>query len=391
MIGKIFRDAGVPQDLIYLAQAESGFQPLALSRAGARGMWQFMASRGRAYGLERDHYIDDRQDPEKSTRAAAQHLKDLYNEFGDWYLAMAAYNSGPVNVQRAVQRTGFADFWELYKRDVLPKETKNYVPIILAMAIIAKNPAQYGLSEMQPDPPLAVDRVQLDYPVDLRLVAQCVDVPLETIQELNPSLLRLTTPKDESFVLNLPAGTRDKYEQAIAAIPPDKRLWWRYHKVGDSETLASIARQYHVTGKSITEVNGLEPGDVTGGTNLLIPIAAGRHAPGEAERVAYSRRPTRYRVQVGDTVTSIADDFGVSAASLRRWNHIKGDTLRRGRTLVIYRPVVTSASYAPSHRKSRKHKKLAASATPAPAKKSPAGSAAVVPANAATLTSTSPR
>ena len=137
MIERIFKEEGVPQDLIYLAQAESGFEPLALSRAGARGMWQFIAARGKAYGLERNWWLDERQDPEKSTRAAARHLKDLYKEFGDWYLAMAAYNSGPMNVQQAVRRTGFADFWELYKRNVLPKETKNYVPIILAMAIVA--------------------------------------------------------------------------------------------------------------------------------------------------------------------------------------------------------------------------------------------------------------
>ena len=148
MIRRVLKEEGVPQDLIYLAQAESGFHPLALSRAGARGMWQFMASRATGYGLERDWWVDDRQDPEKSTRAAARHLKDLYNEFGDWYLAMAAYNSGPGTVQNAVKRTGYADYWQLYKRNVLPKETRNYVPIILAVTIMAKNPAQYGLDEV---------------------------------------------------------------------------------------------------------------------------------------------------------------------------------------------------------------------------------------------------
>src|SRR5580698_7979985 len=133
MIVSTLKEEGVPQDLIYLAQAESGFHPLAVSRAGARGIWQFMASRGRGYGLHHSMWVDDRQDPEKSTRAAARHLKDLYNQFGDWYLAMAAYNSGPGTVQSAVKRTGYADFWELYRRNVLPKETRNYVPIILAM------------------------------------------------------------------------------------------------------------------------------------------------------------------------------------------------------------------------------------------------------------------
>ena len=177
MIFRIFKEEGVPQDLIYLAQAESGFKPLALSRARARGMWQFMASRGVGYGLHRSWWIDDRQDPEKATRAAARHLKDLYNQFGDWYLAMAAYNSGPGNVQQAVKRTGYADFWELYKRNVLPGETKNYVPIILAMTIISKNPARYGLDAVTPEPPLHYDVVKVNYPVDLRLVAECVDAP----------------------------------------------------------------------------------------------------------------------------------------------------------------------------------------------------------------------
>ena len=362
MIERVFKEVGVPQDLIYLAQAESGFQPLALSRAGARGMWQFIGSRAKSYGMERNHWVDDRQDPEKSTRAAAQHLKDLYNEFGDWYLAMAAYNSGPVNVMQGVQRTGFADFWELYKRNVLPKETKNYVPIILAMAIIAKNPAQYGIDDIQPDSPLDFDKVEIDYPVDLRLVAQCVDVPLDTIRDLNPRLLHVTTPANESFELKLPAGTKDKYQQAIAAIPPEKRLWWRYHKVGDGETLAAIARQYHVTVKSLTQVNGLEAADITPQTNLIIPIAAGRHAPGEYDRVVFSRHPTRYRVRAGDTVTSIADDFGISPASLRRWNRLKGDSLRRGRMLVIYRAATASELAAAPH-KSRKRKSLAGIAT----------------------------
>ncbi|MGH9579753.1 MAG: lytic transglycosylase domain-containing protein, partial [Terriglobales bacterium] len=175
MISRILSEEGVPQDLIYLAQAESGFHPLALSRAGARGMWQFMASRAREYDLHRNWWLDERQDPEKSTRAAARHLRDLFHQFGDWHLALAAYNSGPGNVQKGVERTGYADFWELYRRSALPLETKNYVPIILAVAIIAKDPEQYGLAPMQPEPPMEVDRVVVNYPLDLRLAAEAVD------------------------------------------------------------------------------------------------------------------------------------------------------------------------------------------------------------------------
>src|ERR1700690_644254 len=195
MIQRVLKEEGVPQDLIYLAQAESGFHPLALSHAGARGMWQFMASRAKGYGLERDWWVDERQDPEKSTRAAAPHLKDLYSEFGDWYLAMAAYNSGPGTVQSAVKRTGYADYWQLYKRNVLPKETRNYVPIIIAVTIMAKNPAQYGLDSVVKEEPVPYDTVKIDYPIDLRLAAECVDATAEDLSDLNPSLLRMTTPK----------------------------------------------------------------------------------------------------------------------------------------------------------------------------------------------------
>src|SRR6476646_4019866 len=272
MIQRIFKEEGIPQDLIYLAQAESGFKPLALSRARARGMWQFMASRGVGYGLRRSWWVDDRQDPEKATRAAARHLKDLYNQFGDWYLAMAAYNSGPGSVQQAVRRTGYADFWELYKRDVLPTETKNYVPIILAMTIMSKNPAQYGLDALQPDPAMKYDVVKVDYPVDLRLVAECVDVPVEQMIDLNPSLLRRTTPKDQPFDLRLPEGSKEKYEAAIATIPVEKRVAWRYYKVQPGDTLAGVAGRYRTTERAIAQANNLQPGPLASEAKLVIPV-----------------------------------------------------------------------------------------------------------------------
>src|SRR5438874_1704155 len=307
MILRVLKEEGVPQDLIYLAEAESGFEPLALSRAGARGMWQFMSSRASGYGLRRSWWIDERQDPEKATRAAARHLKDLYNQFGDWYLAIAAYNSGPGNVQQAVRRTGYADFWELYRRNVLPRETKNYVPIILAFTVMAKNPKQYGLDDVQPALPLETDTVRVDYPVDLRLVAECVDTDLDRLTELNPSLLRLTTPKDAIYDLRLPAGTKEKFEKSIAAIPLDKRVSWRYHHVAAGDTLDSIARQYRTTPSAIRGVNELPSEQLHAESKIIIPITGGK-APGIGP-VAYAKRPTRYKVRRGDTVASVADDF----------------------------------------------------------------------------------
>lgn len=347
MIERIFKEEGVPQDLIYLAQAESGFHPLALSRVGARGMWQFMASRASGYGLSRNWWVDERQDPEKATRAAARHLKDLYNQFGDWYLAMAAYNSGPGNVQRAVQRTGYADFWELYRRNVLPQETRNYVPIILAMTIMAKNPEQYGLEHVVPDPPIRTDTVKITYPVDLRLVAECVDASVAKLQELNPALLRMTTPKDQAFELRLPAGTKDRFEQQIASIPMDKRVSWRFHKVQSGESLNEIARKYRTTTTAIAEANNLSDGaELRKDAKLIIPVQPGRARTESSggESVAFAKRPVKYKVRKGDTVLSVADDYGVPVERLRKWNRLKGTSLRVGRVLTIYKPVAVNTS-----------------------------------------------
>lgn len=339
MIRRVLKEEGVPQDLIYLAQAESGFHELALSRAGARGMWQFISSRATGYGLTRNWWLDERLDPEKSTRAAARHLHDLYNQFGDWYLAMAAYNSGPGNVQQAVRRTGYADFWELYNRNVLPRETKNYVPIIVAVAIMAKNKAQYGLDAIVPDPPAVFDTIKITYPVDLRLVAECVDVPVTILQDLNPSLLRTTTPKDTEFDLHLPVGSKDRYQTAIAAIPEDVRVWWRYHRVAPGETLASLSRTYRTPAASIVEANGLASDSVEPDAKLIIPIAEGKVVAGETGDL-YSKHAVRYRTRRGDTVASVAQNFGVPADKVRSWNHLRGNTLHAGRTVRIYLPLV---------------------------------------------------
>jgi membrane-bound lytic murein transglycosylase D len=347
MISVTLKEVGVPQDLIYLAQAESGFQPLALSRAGARGMWQFMASRASMYGLQRNWWVDDRQDPVKSTKAAAQHLKDLYNQFGDWYLAMAAYNSGPGTVQHAVERTGYADYWELYRRGVLPQETRNYVPIILAVTIMAKNPSQYGLEHIVLDPAPKVDEIEITYPVDLRLVAECVDTSVDYLQELNPSLLRMTTPKGESFTLRLPIGSKDKYQTAIAAIPPDMRTLWRYHRVEPGETVASIGHKYRASPTAIAQANQLTAeDDIKVGSQLIIPVAPGHS---DLQSQAFSKHPTRYKVRKGDTLDSVADDFEVPVDKLRKWNHLRGSALTPGRTLVIYKPVGEAAA-APASR-----------------------------------------
>jgi len=343
MISAVLAEEGVPQDLIYQAVAESGFQPQAVNgRSGAGGMWQFMPSG--VYGLGRNGWYDERFDPEKSTHAYARYIKLLYSQLGDWYLAMAAYDWGPGNVQRAVERTGYADFWELYRRNVLPQETKNYVPIIIAAAIMAKNPEQYGLQSLTPDPPLVVDTVTTDYSVDLRLVSDLVEVPVQEISDLNPSLLRMSTPADAPFELHLPAGRKDLYEKRISEIPADKRNQWRFHKVVSGESLETIARDYHVSPSEIVFVNQLAPGDDLSATDsLVIPVPP---APSSRSRL------TLYRVEHGDTLVTVADRFNITVQQLRRWNHLTAARLVPGRRLYVAEPALVTSS---RHRSTTKH------------------------------------
>jgi membrane-bound lytic murein transglycosylase D len=215
------------------------------------------------------------------------------------------------------------------------------VPIILAVTIMAKNPAQYGLEHVQPEAALEADTVQINYPVDLRLVAECTDASVATLQDLNPSLLRMTTPKDGGFELKLPRGTKDKYLTNVAAIPVDKRVWWRYYKVASGDTLARIGRKYHTTASAIATANDLNRSDtLQPDSRLIIPIAPG--GGGAANRVTFARKILRYRVRRGDTVLSVADDFGVPAERLRQWNHLHGNQLRPGKILIIHRAVAES-------------------------------------------------
>jgi membrane-bound lytic murein transglycosylase D len=329
MISKNLRDQGVPQDLIYLAVAESGFQPQALNaRSGAGGMWQFMPTG--AYGLARNGWFDERFDPQKSSIAYAKYMKTLYNQFGDWYLAMAAYDWGPGNVQRAVMRTGYADFWELYRRNVLPGETKNYVPGIIAAIIMAKNPEQYGLDKVVPDAAVVSDAVTVDYAIDLRLVADVTNSSLLEIVALNPSLLRMATPRDMSFDLHIPVGTLDVFTTRIKDIPEDKRASWRFHVVRSGETLDGIAAALHAHASDIARTNGLKVDDgVDTGDELVIPVAGAMASAG----------PQRYVVRRGDTLITVADRFGVSVEELRRWNHLSSNAVKPGSSLAVVAPV----------------------------------------------------
>jgi len=272
LIQRILDEEGVPQELIYLAQAESGFLPRAVSNKQATGMWQFVKFRGREYGLMQTPYSDDRLDPEKATRSAARHLRDLYTKFGDWYLAIAAYNCGPGNVEKAVERTGYADFWELRSRRTLPIETTNYVPIILAMTIMAKNAKEYDLEGVAPDPPLEYDVAVMTSPTHLALVADLTGAPVSEIQALNPALLRSVAPA--GYQLNVPHGTANMLMASMQTVPAERRASWRMHKVESGETLAMIGKRYGASPSVIAAANRMDSEAPETGDRLVIPQAA---------------------------------------------------------------------------------------------------------------------
>jgi membrane-bound lytic murein transglycosylase D len=290
MIQRVLTEEGAPQELIYLAQAESGFLPRAISTAHAVGMWQFIAGTGQLYSLTRTKSVDDRFDPEKATRAAARMLKDLYQRYGDWYLAMAAYNCGPGNVDKAVERTGYADYWELLKLHALPKETSHYVPIILAMTIMAKNPQDYGLDSIQEDDPVEYDTVRLDAETNIALIADAAEQPISLIRDLNPSLLGGLAPA--GYEVHVPNGAGEMAMAAMQEVPAANRNAWRLHHVSAGETLEAIARQYHMSAGRIVEVNN-GADNLDAGDTLLIPAVY--HPPVAATTSAKSRSRTNGR------------------------------------------------------------------------------------------------
>ena len=321
MIEARLKKEGLPLDLVYLAQAESAFKPRALSRTGAQGIWQFMPYTGEMYGLHRSYWVDQRDDPVAATESAAEMLKDLYASFGDWYLAMAAYNSGPMNVTRAVQHTGYADFWKLQQMNALPEQTKNYVPIIVALALVAKDPGLYGI-QVNPDPAPPVDTVQMEHPISLQLVADATGATLEDLQAMNPELVHGIAPA--GFAFSVPKGTVEQLKTEIAGIPADKLTAWRVATFTAGDTLPEVARRYHVTLVSLENVNMIDPHDPPdAGKLLMIP------AP---PRLILAR----YRVRRGDTLGSIAARHRVTVSELREWNHLRGNEIFLGHWLRIY-------------------------------------------------------
>jgi membrane-bound lytic murein transglycosylase D len=333
----IFRQKNLPEDLVYVAMIESGFNPYAVSWAKAVGPWQFMPATGKLYGLRIDWWVDERKDPVKSTHAAAEHLKDLHNLFGSWPLALASYNAGAGKVQRAVLRTQSEDFWDLKASRYIRKETKNYVPKYMAATIIAKNPEAYGFAVSAYEP-LNFDEVVIEESTDLRLLARCAGCTYEEIKELNPEIKRwVTPPHSEPYTLRIPAGKKELFLASFAAIPSDQKVRWERHEVKRNDSLASLARQYNTTLETIRDINGLRSNRITPGKHLLIPIGIN----GDAQDMSFlapgqgRQQQILYRVRRGETLSKIARTHNVSVADIREWNKGIGNTIRAGQKIKL--------------------------------------------------------
>jgi membrane-bound lytic murein transglycosylase D len=346
-IREVFASEGVPQDLAYLALVESAFKTGALSRAKAKGVWQFIPETGRRYGLTQDWWVDERSNPEKSTRAAAQFLRELHDLFGDWNLAMAAYNWGPGRVSRALENTGASDYWTIRRLWRMPQETRNYVPMIHAAIVVAKAPEKYGF-EITPEPLLTYDTVPVKDATDLRVVAECLGTGLDDVQLLNPELRRLATPANRTFGLKVPKGHAQGLQRCLDDLPAAKRVTFRTHTVARGQTLSTVARLYGAKVTEVAAANNLGSGKLLAkGTELIIPVArtasvspvAGPRPAQAAEGAQeLSAQPVRisYLVKAGDTLATIASRYGTTIRQLMAWNKLRGTSLAAGHTLTVY-------------------------------------------------------
>jgi len=394
MMAPVLEASGLPRDTVYLAMIESGFSPEAYSWARAAGPWQFISSTGKRFGLRQDFWVDERRDPLKATRAASRYLRELHDALGTWYLAWAGYNAGGEKLRRLVERRGTDDFWELSEGRGLAKETKHYVPKLIACALVAKHPKAFGFSEdeFSWEQPLLYDEVPVVEPTDLEVLARAADVPVEEIRALNPELRRWCSPpasKEQPYLLRVPKGTSEVFLANIGKVSPHDRLTFRIHRVARGDTLSRIAANYHSAPEAIALFNHLKNvRALRVNTELAIPVPAARvssardgSAPARVETTdagaaALERQVARarargvsvvkpedevpagtqtrkslltgvvktetvegkthvsYGVQAGDSLWTIASHFGVSVEDLKRWNHF-GSLGRRSRGLQI--------------------------------------------------------
>jgi membrane-bound lytic murein transglycosylase D len=348
---EVLKKEGMPEDLVYLAMIESGFTPHAISVASAVGPWQFMSGTGKRYALRIDDWIDERRDPLKSTVAAALYLKELYALFNnDWYLAAAGYNAGENKILRAISLYDSKDFWEIAKGSYLKRETKDYVPKLLAAAIIAKEPARYGFADVAYLPAMELDTVTLTTRTDLEVIARLMDVPYQTLKDLNPELRRWCTPPDyPNYQLKIPRGKKGLLETELAKLPEDQRYTERIvysrYKVKKGETLATVARRFNTTPERLAEHNRLKPKMKLAGRQLLVPVQVATPAKASSAPDAEEQNLTAsggneliryYTVKRGDTIQSLAKRFNVTTRILSAWNNLTDKmSLKPGKRIII--------------------------------------------------------
>ncbi len=343
MIRSRLREAELPEDLLYLAMIESGMNPNAYSRAHAVGMWQFIRGTGRLYDLEINYWVDDRRDPYKATDAAIAHLGDLYEEFGSWYLAAAAYNAGAGRVNRGIRRTGSTDFWDLADARVLRRETRNYVPKLIAAATIAKNREQYGFDDVVPHEPLEFETVTVPDATSFDVLAAAAGVSEDEIRLLNPQFPRRVTPPGREVELRVPVGKTEIFAANYAAVPPSERVTWSEHRVQRGETLGHIAQMY---GTSVTAIraanNNVNPRRLQIGQRLIIPragasptrVASAAPATGSG---ASGSGPLTVTVQRGDTLWAISRRYNVPTSRLMQLNGLDSSVIHPGDRITVRR------------------------------------------------------
>jgi len=340
MIRRVLKENGLPQDLVYLAMIESGFNPHAYSRARATGTWQFIYQTGVRYGLQVDQWVDERRDPEKSTVAAAKYLKDLYDRYNNWYLAAAGYNAGEGKIDRAIQKYDTEDFWELSKGKYLRNETKDYVPKLIAAAMIAKDPRKYGFEQVEYESPVGFEEAEIDAPIDLRVAAKCAGVTYEEIKALNPELLHwVTPPQSKTYRLKVPAGAKNRFLNSYASLKDEERLGEEKITLDETRSIRSLADERDVPAILLAAANGRDVEDtVSSGTQLVLPMD-----PPEGESFyekVYERRKSgrmiAYRVHRGDTPQTISRKLGISVAALKQYNpNVNWSKVRPGQKLKV--------------------------------------------------------
>jgi membrane-bound lytic murein transglycosylase D len=350
MMRKIFAEEGLPQDLAYLAMIESGFNDKAYSWAHAVGPWQFIEGTGRRYGLKNDWWHDERRDPEKATRAAARFLSDLYKDFdGDWYLAVPSYNAGPGKIREAIKRYETRDFWELSRGKYLKEETKNYLPKLLAVLLIAKQPEKYGFTDLEYHEPIAYETVLLPSSTDVEVIARLSGTDYSLIKKLNPELKRWCTPPEvKDYMVRLPVGSEELFADKYYQLPERQRANYVRHKVRSGDTLLALSKRYGVRVNDIQRLNSIRNARTLQiGDNLIVPLNpdANGSTPLAELKDDYKRsRKASYTVRSGDSLWKISQKFNVTERQLRVWNKLGwSNVIRPGQRLIVSGKAVSNS------------------------------------------------